>query len=243
MPLIEENTNAAWFRRGVKNGLPIMTGYFAVALALGITARNIGLTAFQAMLASLTTSASAGEYAAFTLMSAGAGLIEFAVMQLVTNARYLLMSASLSQKLPPNTSLVHRLLVGFGVTDEIFGVAVSVPDKLNPFYNYGMIVVAVPGWALGTYLGVLLGNILPARLVSALSVALYGMFIAVFIPPARKSRVIAGAVGASFVLSFLLNRLAVFDFMSSGIKTILLTVVISAVCAALFPRKEDSDEV
>jgi predicted branched-subunit amino acid permease len=243
MPLIEENTNAAWFRRGVKNGLPIMTGYFAVALALGITARNIGLTAFQAMLASLTTSASAGEYAAFTLMSAGAGLIEFAVMQLVTNARYLLMSASLSQKLPPNTSLVHRLLVGFGVTDEIFGVAVSVPDKLNPFYNYGMIVVAVPGWALGTYLGVLLGNILPARLVSALSVALYGMFIAVFIPPARKSRVIAGAVGASFVLSFLLNRLAVFDFMSSGIKTILLTVVISAVCAALFPRKEDNDEV
>lgn len=243
MPDTLEQSNLSWFKRGLKTGLPIMLGYFAVALTLGITARKAGLTAFQATLTSLLLNASAGEYAAFTMIAAGATLIESAVMVLVANARYLLMSCSLSQKLSDKTSILHRLIIGFYVTDEFFGAAVSVPRKLNPFYSYGMISIAAPGWAIGTYVGVLLGNILPLRILSALGVALYGMFIAIIIPPARKSRVVALIVAVSFAASYLLNRLSLFDFMSSGMKTILLTVVISAAAALLFPRKEEDDEV
>lgn len=216
-----------------------MLGYFAVALTIGITARTAGLTAFQAALSSLLLNASAGEYAAFTVMAAGAGLIEAAVMELVSNARYLLMSCSLSQKFSQDTGFIHRMIVGFFVTDEYFGAAVAVPGKLNPFYYYGMVSLGAPGWVAGTYLGVLLGNILPLRILSALGVALYGMFIAIIIPPAKKSRIIALVVGVSFLSSYLLNRLAVFDFMSSGLKIILLTVIISTAAAIIFPRKEE----
>lgn len=234
-----EQSNLTWFRRGLKTGFPIMLGYFAVALTIGITARTAGLTAFQAALSSLLLNASAGEYAAFTVMAAGAGLIEAAVMELVANARYLLMSCSLSQKFSQDTGFIHRMIVGFFVTDEYFGAAVAVPGKLNPFYYYGMVSLGAPGWVAGTYLGVLLGNILPLRILSALGVALYGMFIAIIIPPAKKSRIIALVVGVSFLSSYLLNRLAVFDFMSSGLKIILLTVIISTAAAIIFPRKEE----
>ncbi len=232
-------SNFFWFRRGLKTGFPIMLGYFAVALTIGITAKSAGLDALQATLSSLLLNASAGQYAAYTMIAAGAGLIEAAVMVLVANARYLLMSCSLSQRLSPDTRLIHRLILGFFITDEYFGAAIAVPGKLNPFYYYGMVSIAAPGWALGTFIGVLLGNILPMRILSALGVALYGMFIAIIIPPARKSRVIALIVAVSFLSSYLLNRLAVFDFMSSGLKTILLTVVISTAAALIFPRKED----
>ena len=234
-----EQSNLTWFRRGLKTGFPIMLGYFAVALTIGITARTAGLTAFQAALSSLLLNASAGEYAAFTVMAAGAGLIEAAVMELVANARYLLMSCSLSQKFSQDTGFIHRMIVGFFVTDEYFGAAVAVPGKLNPFYYFGMVSLGAPGWVAGTYLGVLLGNILPLRILSALGVALYGMFIAIIIPPAKKSRIIALVVGVSFLSSYLLNRLAVFDFMSSGLKIILLTVIISTAAAIIFPRKEE----
>ena len=240
---VTERSDFAWFRAGVKNGIPISLGYFAVALALGIPAKTAGLTAFQAMLACLLTNASAGAYAAFSMIGAAASMLEFAIMQFVANARYLLMSAALSQKLSPDLSMRHRLGIGFAVTDEIFGAAIAVPGKLNPFFYYGMMAIAIPGWASGVFVGVVLGNVLPLRVVSALSVALYGMFIAVFIPPCRKSGIIAGLVAVSFALSYAVNRLALFSFISSGMKTILLTVLISAAAAVLFPRKEESDAV
>ena len=149
--------------------MPICLGYLAVSFTLGITARNAGMTAWQAMLTSLACNASAGQYAGFTVIAAGGTYFEMVLMELVANARYLLMSCSLSQKFSSETGLLHRLLVGFDVTDEIFGVAVSEPGKLNPFYNYGMMTVAIPGWSLGTFFGVIMGNILPANIVSALS--------------------------------------------------------------------------
>ena len=148
-------------------------GYFAVAFTLGIAAKNAGLTAFQATLTSLLINASAGEFVGFTLMAAGAGYLEVAVMELVANARYLLMSFSLSQKLRPETGMLHRMLIGWYVTDEVFGVSISAPGYLNPYYTYGAVALACPGWALGTCLGVLMGNILPAAVVRALSVGLY----------------------------------------------------------------------
>lgn len=231
--------NKSCMIRGFRDGIPISLGYFAVAFSLGIAARNAGLTAFQAMLTSLLNNASAGEFAAFTLIGAGAGYVEVALMTLVSNARYLLMSCALSQKLDPDTPLLPRMLIGFDVTDEIFGVSIAFPGRLNPFYTYGVILAALPGWALGTYFGVLMGNALPARLVSALSVSLYGMFIAIIIPPARQSRVVAVFVIVSMALSGLLSAVEWFHFLSSGARIILLTVVISAVAAWKFPIREE----
>lgn len=233
-----KQSNSAWFRKGMRDGMPIALGYFAVAFTLGITARNAGLTAFQATLASLTLNASAGEYVGFTLIAAGAGYLEIAVMELVANARYLLMSCALSQKLEEDTPMWQRLLIGYDVTDEIFGISVGVPGKLNPFYTFGAILVAVPGWSGGTFLGVVMGNILPLRVVSALSVGLYGMFIAIIIPATKREKIVAVLIAVSFALSFMVNKLTAFDFLSSGMKTILLTVLIAGVAALLFPIKE-----
>ena len=233
--------NQSWLRRGMRDGLPIAMGYFAVSFSLGIAARDAGLTAFQAMLASLFNNASAGEFAAFTLIGAGAGYWEVALMTLIANARYLLMSCALSQKFDPNEKLSARMLVGFDVTDEIFGICVSVPGKLNPRYAYGAMLLALPAWAFGTYLGVLLGNALPARLVSALSVALYGMFIAIVIPPARKNKVLLGLVALSMGLSALFALVPLFQFISEGARVIVLTVAISAGAAILFPVQDGRD--
>lgn len=234
-------SNKSWILKGFRDGIPISLGYFAVAFSLGIAARNAGLTAFQAGLASLLNNASAGEFAAFTLIGENASYLAVALITLIANARYLLMSTALSQKLDSSVPLYSRMLIGFDVTDEIFGVCVSVPGKLNPVYAYGVILMALPGWALGTYFGVLMGNILPIRVVSALSVALYGMFIAVFVPPARKDRTIAVVVLAAMAASWLMATLDIFSFLSSGTQVIILTVVISAAAAWLRPIKEEEN--
>ena len=230
-----------WFLKGVRHGIPIMLGYFAVSIALGIAAKNAGMTAPQATIASALIMASAGQYIGFTLIAAGASYLEVIVMEAIANARYLLMSTALSQKLDPELPLQHRLLMGLWITDEIFGVSVSVPGRLNPCYVYGMAAVATPGWALGTLVGVVLGNVLPVRVVSALSVGLYGMFMSIFVPPARKNPVIAGLVIVSFAASWVFNTLPLFDGISSGMKIILLTVAISLAAALIFPvgPKED----
>lgn len=227
--------NVTCFRQGCKHGIPIFLGYLAVSFTLGIAAKNAGMTAFQATLTSFLVNASAGQFAGFTLIAANAGYFEMAVMILVANARYLLMSCSLSQKLSADIPFFHRLLIGYDVTDEIFGVSMAFPGKLNPFYTYGLIVVALPGWSLGTGLGVLCGNVLPTNIVSALSVGLYGMFLAIIIPPARKSRIICVLVVISMVASYLVSRLSFLQTLSSGIKIILLTVLISGLAAILFP--------
>ena len=233
-------TNRSYLKYGIQDGLPIFLGYFAVSFTLGISARNAGLSALQALVASVTSNASAGEYAAFAIIAAGGTYLEVAVMTFVANARYLLMSCALSQKLPSDTPLRHRLLLAYDITDEIFGISMARPGNLNPWYTYGAMLAAIPGWGLGTFSGVVLGNILPARVVSALGVGLYGMFLAIIIPPARQNRMIASLVGVSFLLSFAASSWGVLVGVSSGIKTIVLTVVISLAAALLFPVKEGS---
>ncbi len=235
-----EASKRSLFVRGMRDGVPICLGYFAVALALGITARNAGLTAFQAGLASFLTNASAGQYAGFTVIAENGTYLEMALMILVANARYLLMSCALTQKLRPETGLLPRLIIGFDVTDEIFGVSIAQTGYLEPWYSYGVIATALPGWCSGTALGVVMGNILPASVVSALSVALYGMFLAVIIPPARKNRVVAVLVLVSMGLSLAANYLPLISALSSGTKIIILTVVISALAAVLFPVKDEA---
>jgi len=234
--------NIKWYKKGLKDGIPIALGYFAVSFALGIAAKKAGLSAFEAMLAAGLTNASAGAYAGFTLIAEQGGYLAMALSQLIVNARYLLMSCALSQKLNPKTSLFHRAAVAFDVTDEIFGISVSVNGELNPFYNYGAMTLAIPGWALGTFFGVLMGSVLPVRVVSALGVGLYGMFMAIIIPPARKNKIIAGLVAVSFLLSFAFAKLPVISRVPSGMQVIILTVVISLSAAIFFPIKEEKEE-
>ena len=226
---------------GMRDGVPIALGYFAVSFSLGIAARNAGLTPMQGFWASLLNNASAGEYAAFTLIAAKATYWEVAVITLIANARYLLMSCALAQRFAPETPFFHRLIVGYDVTDEIFGITIARPGYLNPYYTYGAILLAAPAWAIGTALGIMAGNALPLRIVSALSVALYGMFLAIIIPPARKNRIVAGLVALSFALSFACEYLPGVASLSSGTRTILLTVLISGAAAVLFPVKQEAD--
>lgn len=228
---------------GMRDGIPIGLGYLAVAFSLGIAARNAGLTAFQGFFASLFTNASAGEYAVFSLIAANASYLEVALISLITNARYMLMSCALSQRLSPDTSLCQRLMTGFCITDEIFGISVARPGFLNPCYPMGALLVASPCWALGTALGIIAGNMLPARIVSALSVALFGMFLAVIVPPARKNKVVAGLVLLSFLASYACSVLPLFSSWSDGTRTIVLTAVLSAGAAILFPVKQEEGEI
>ena len=226
------------FLEGLRDGVPIGLGYFAVAFSLGIVARNAGLTPIQGFIASFFNLASAGEYALFTSMQAAASFVEIAIITLVVNARYLLMSCALAQRFDPATPMIHRFLVGFGVTDELFGIAISRPGTLNPVYSYGAFFVAIPLWSIGTSLGIIAGNFLPARVVSALSVALYGMFLAIIIPPARKNLVIAIAVAVSFLCSYLCGIIPYVKELSAGTRTIILTIIIASIVALIKPIDE-----
>ncbi len=235
-------TRKQWFVRGMRAGIPISLGYFAVSIALGIAAKNAGITSLQAALTSFLINASAGEYAGFTLIAAGASYLEVTLMEAVANARYLLMSASLSQKLRQGVGTGQRLLLGFTVTDEIFGVSIAQPEPLDPCFTYGCFLVSTAGWTSGTFLGAVLGDILPLGVLSALSVALYGMFVSVFVPEARKNRVVLCLIVISFACSFAAAYLPLVSQIPEGIRVIALTVIISLLAAILFPIDGKKEE-
>ena len=234
--------NITYWKQGVKDGIPICLGYLAVSFTFGIAARNTGLTTFQSSLMSATNYTSAGQFSAIGLIGASALYFEMAVTQLIINLRYCLMSCALSQKLKEKTPLVHKFIMAFGITDEIFGVSVCSNGKLNPFYVYGAMSVAMPGWVLGTFFGVISGDILPLRIISTLSVALYAMFIAVIIPPARGNRVLAGLIILSMFLSFVFSKIRILSLIAPGFKIIILTVLIAGAATVFFPLKEDAYE-
>jgi predicted branched-subunit amino acid permease len=237
----ESESRMKLLAQGLRDGIPIALGYFAVAFSLGIAARNAGLAPMEGFLASFLCSASAGEHALFTLIGAGAGYWEVVLVSLITNTRYFLMSCALSQKFSPETSLLHRILIGTKVTDELFGLNIARPGFVQPAYSYGAMLLPVPAWAAGTALGIRMGLLLSPRIVSALSVALYGMFLAVIIPPARKSTPVALCVTAGFLFSLAAHALPLLAALSEGTRTILLTVGIASAAALLFPVKEDED--
>lgn len=230
--------NIKSLKEGIRDGVPIGLGYLAVSFTLGIAARNAGLTTGQGFLAALLTNASAGGYAGFLLISSGGTYWEMALVTLIANARYFLMSFALSQKIKPETQIHHRLLIGFDVTDELFGISISREGWLNPYYFYGAMIVALPAWSIGTGIGVAAGNILSTKVVSALSVALYAMFLAIIIPPSRKNRVVGILVIISFIVSFIVSKLSFFSNISTGTQIIILTIAISAIAAILFPISE-----
>ena len=228
------------FVSGFRDGIPIALGYLAVSFGLGISCRAASLTPFQGFLLSLLNNASAGEYGGITIMAADEGFLVMAVMMLVINARYLLMSCALSQHLSPNTPLGFRLLIGFDMTDDLFGIAIAQPGYLNVWYFIGAMCAAIPGWSFGTLLGVLCGNLMPQWAVSGFSVMLFGMFLAIIIPEGRKNRVVLGFIGVSFLLSYAAAKLPLVCQLSDGMRILLLTVVISAAAAILFPHKEET---
>ena len=236
-------TKSLVLKEGFKAGVPIGLGYFAVAFSLGIVAASAGLNAIEGFITSLLCNASAGEYAGFIVIATNAGYIQMILMTVVANIRYLLMSTALSQRCSDDLSIKHRLLLSFYITDELFGITIARKGKVDPYYTYGAIIPATIMWATGTALGIIAGNILPVRIVSALSVALYGMFIAIIIPPAKKDRAILIGVIISFISSYLFAYYIPFiKGLSSGTRTIILTVVISSILAIAAPHKEENDE-
>lgn len=227
------------FRSGLKDGVPICIGYFAVSFAFGIQAAKLSLTTFQAAMLSALNLTSAGQLAGVEVIAAGGSYLEMALVQLVINLRYLLMSTALSQKIDPDLPTGHRLGIAYGVTDEIFAVSITREGTLSPYYSYGVILVAAAGWIGGTALGAAAGAVLPAVLLSALGIALYGMFIAVILPPARKDRHILFAVLFSMLLSSLMEFLPVLKNLSSGARIILITILTASFCAAKWPVEEE----
>ena len=230
-----------WFLKGAKAGIPISLGYFAVSIALGIAAKKAGLSILQATVTSLLINASAGEYAGFSLIAVGTTYLEVLFMEAVANARYLLMSTSLSQRLEPNTNIFKRLLLGFTITDEVFGVSVALDGYVSPYFTYGAFLVATCGWTSGTFFGAVLGEILPTSIVGALSIGLFGMFISVFIPEAKKNKIVAALVLIGFAVSFVFAKAPYISKIPEGIRVIIITVVISLGAAIIFPVKDKED--
>ncbi len=230
--------NLKCFKQGLKDGIPIGLGYFAVSFTFGIQAVTGGLTVGQAVLISLTNLTSAGQFAGLTIILDGGSMWEMALSQLVINLRYALMSFGLSQKLEKGRHPLHRFIVAFGNTDEIFGISASQKGKVSPYYNYGAMSMAIPGWTLGTLAGAVLGNVLPAIIISALGVAIYGMFLAIIIPPAKKNKAVLLVVILAMVISTLFAVVPFLKVVSSGFVIIITTVLVAALGAYFFPISE-----
>ena len=236
---MEKKASSIEFREGFRDGIPIGLGYFAVSFALGIAMKNAGLSPIQGFFMSLFNLASAGEYAGTQVILSNGTYLEMAMMTLVANARYLLMSCSLSQHIHPSTSTAHRMAIGYGVTDEIFGIEINRPLYTSPYYDYGAIEASALPWCIGTSFGIMMGNVLPARIVSALSVALYGMFLAIIIPPSRKNRTVMAVVLTGFLSSWLVEYIPWVSSISSGNRIIILTVIIASIAAIVKPVEEE----
>ena len=226
------------FLRGIRHGIPIALGYLSVSFTFGMKAVGDGMTPLQALLISATNLTSAGQFAGLPLMTGGASLIEMALTQLVINLRYALMSLSLGQRLDGTMNTLSRLLFSFANTDEIFAVASSQPEKVGRKYLFGLILTPYFGWTVGTLLGAVAGTLLPEFFRSALGIAIYGMFLAIILPPAKREKPVRLVVLLAVALSRCLRYVPLFSGISSGFAVILCAVIASAVGALLHPVKE-----
>lgn len=227
------------FRRGIKDGIPIGLGYFSVSFSFGILVVAEGFSWWEALLISMTNLTSAGQFAGLTVMATAGSLLEMAVTQFVINLRYALMSISLSQKVDKSFKGVSRAVLGFGITDEIFAVAMNNSRPVTRRYFSGLMTIPYIGWALGTLSGAVCGNILPEIVCDALGVALYGMFIAIVVPPMKRDKRIVLVVCIAILISVILNYVPVFSAISSGFVIIIASVISAGIGAALFPKKSE----
>ncbi len=226
--------------RGLRHGLPIGLGYLSVAFSFGIYAASGGLSVLQATIISMTNLTSAGQLAGLGLIFSAAPLIEMFFVQLIINLRYSLMSLSLSQKMDASMTLGHRLGAGFFITDEVFAVAISQEGRLGNRYLYGLGTLPWIGWALGTVLGTAAGTLLPSAVASSLGIAIYAMFFALVVPPAKKSRAIRAAVLISVLCSLIMRYVPLFRGVSEGISVILCALIGAGICAWRFPIREEA---
>ena len=227
------------FFRGMRDGIPIALGYLSVSFGFGITAVRAGLSLTAASVISAVNLTSAGQAAGVAIMAAGGSYLEMALTQFVINLRYGLMSISLSQKLDSSFTMPHRLLAAYGITDEIFAVASSQKDRLTPGYLYGMILIASCCWTLGTFLGAAAGEMLPPSLSGAMGLMLYAMFIAIVIPPAKKSRNVL-TVAVTAALCAMVFRYAL-PQVTGGFAVIISAAASAAVGALVFPLPDEAD--
>ena len=239
--MLKEMSTKEQFIYGVKRGTPIGLGYMPVAFTFGLMAVNGGLPLWLTVFISLTNLTSAGQFAGTSLILANAGYLEITLTTFVINIRYMLMSLSLSQKLEKEITLPQRLVFGFGITDEVFSVASSEDGKLTNTYMLGLISTPIIGWSLGTLLGGLICSALPETLSAAMGIALYGMFIAIIIPPAIKSRPILHIILIAVIITVILKYIPVFGFISDGFRTIIATILGSEIGAYLYPVEEKED--
>ena len=224
-------------KKGLMDGLPIGLGYLSVSFAFGMMAVGEGLNIAQAVLISLTNVTSAGQLAGLFKMVGGATLLEVGLEQLIINLRYALMSVSLSQKLDDTMTALHRAAFAFCNTDEVFAMASGQKGAVGKAYLYGLILIPYFGWALGTFLGAAAGTLLPEALRMAMSIAIYGMFIAIIIPPSKKDRAVRTAVLLASLMSCAMYYIPALNRFS----VIICAVTVSALCAWLFPVREEGE--
>jgi predicted branched-subunit amino acid permease len=236
------NNSLDAFRKGLRGGIPIALGYLFVSFTFGVKAVNSGIPPWTAVLISLTNVTSAGQFAGINMIAAGSTYVEIAVTTFVINIRYMLMSLALSQKLDGKMCRLHRFLFGFGITDEVFAIAVSEPGKICSSYMYGLILFPIAGWTTGTALGAFASNIMPSVLTNAMELGLYAMFIAIIIPPAKKNKVIAIVILIAVALSCVVNYVPIFHGISTGFKVIIAAILAATVGAILHPVKGEENE-
>ena len=235
------------FLTGLKHGVPIGLGYLSVSFAFGIAAVGAGLTPLQALLISMTNVTSAGQLAGLQLMAADVGaaavtaanLFQMALTQLTINLRYALMSISLSQKMDRRMNTLRRMIFAFCNTDEIFAVASGRPGKLGPSYLYGLMAAPYAGWSAGTFLGAVAGNLMPLFVQRALGIAIYGMFIAIILPPSREKKPVRLVVLIAAALSMAFRWIPGLSAVPAGYVIILCAVTAACIGAALFPSEEE----
>ena len=233
-------TKAEEFKDGFKKGIPIGVGYLAVSFTFGIWAVESGVPIWMTILISITNLTSAGQFAGTGLMVAGASFFEIGLSVFVINIRYMLMSLALTQKLAKRTRIGQKLIFGYAVTDEVFAIASTREREVTAHYMFGLISTPILGWTLGTALGAITGSILPERLADAMGIALYAMFIAIIIPPAKKSRPILGAIAISIVITCVLRYVPIFNFITEGFAMIIATVLAAGIMAKIAPIKDDN---
>ncbi len=230
------------FKDGVKDGLPIGLGYLSVSFGFGVQASLLGLPLIMTVLISMTNLTSAGQLAGVEIIAMLGTFVEIILAQLVINSRYFLMSITLSQKLDSSFTLPNRLLCSAGVTDEIFAVASAKKQPIGKNYFLGLMLLPYIGWSLGTLLGAIAGNILPAEIQSALGIALYAMFMAIIIPPCLESKGVLSVVILSTAISCALYFIPWFNGLSNGFAYIITAVIASAIIAYFFPVKDDQED-
>ena len=221
--------------------MPICLGYFAVSFAFGIKAASIGLTSGNATLLSLLNMTSAGQLAALDVIRQNGTYLEMMLLELVVNMRYLLMSASLSQNIDPKLSTGKRLAMSYCITDEVFSLSAIDKKPLSPFYTFGLMTVAVLGWCSGTFLGAFAGNILPERIILALGVAIYGMFLAIIIPEGKKNKAVAISIACAMGLSVVFTYAPYLKNLASGNRLIIVTIIVAMAAAILAPIDKEEE--